>query len=172
MNKIKISAVSYLNSKPFIYGLQHSENLNYIDLQLDIPSVCAQKLMEGKVDVGLIPIATIPELYALPTTASAMTVRSNTNPNTNGKHHRPPYRKHPRQILCGLLLHRLRPLSRDGPGQFHAQRRRWLFLRLQATRHAGGGSPLQGGHGRLPRRGDWQQWPLNETGVPRQPADR
>ena len=62
MHKIKVSVVSYLNSKPFIYGLQHSEILNNIDLQLDIPSDCAQKLMDGKVDLGLIPVAVIPKL--------------------------------------------------------------------------------------------------------------
>lgn len=62
MEKIKISVVSYLNSKPFIFGLQHSEVINEIDLQLDIPSVCAQKLLNGKVDIGLIPVAVIPKL--------------------------------------------------------------------------------------------------------------
>jgi chorismate dehydratase len=62
MNKIKISVVSYLNSKPFIYGLEHSDLLNEIDLQLDIPSVCASKLMNGTVDLGLIPSAAIPRI--------------------------------------------------------------------------------------------------------------
>src|ERR1039458_6553628 len=62
IDKIKISVVSYLNSKPFIYGLQHSTFLNEIDLQLDIPSVCAQKLIDGQVDIGLIPVAALPQL--------------------------------------------------------------------------------------------------------------
>ncbi|MES2140404.1 MAG: menaquinone biosynthesis protein [Bacteroidota bacterium] len=62
MSKIKISVVSYLNSKPFLYGLNHSGLTNEIDLQLDIPSVCAQKLIDGKVDVGLIPVAVLPQL--------------------------------------------------------------------------------------------------------------
>ncbi len=62
MRKIKISVVSYLNSKPFIYGLSHSKLINEIDLQLDIPSVCAQKLISGKVDIGLIPVAGLPKL--------------------------------------------------------------------------------------------------------------
>ncbi len=62
MNKIKISVVSYLNSKPFIYGLNHFKLINEIDLQLDIPSVCAQKLISGKVDIGLIPVAGLPKL--------------------------------------------------------------------------------------------------------------
>ena len=62
MDKIKISVVSYLNSKPFIYGLENNSIIEKIDLQLDIPSVCAQKLMDGKVDIGLVPIAIIPQL--------------------------------------------------------------------------------------------------------------
>jgi len=62
MNKIKISIVSYLNSKPFIFGLHNSKLFDSIDLQLDIPSVCAQKLIDNKVDIGLIPVAVLPEL--------------------------------------------------------------------------------------------------------------
>lgn len=62
MNKIKISAVSYLNSTPFIYGINHSEIKNEIDLSLDIPAVCAQKLISGNVDIGLVPVAVMPEL--------------------------------------------------------------------------------------------------------------
>lgn len=60
MNKIKISSVSYTNSKPFVYGIQHSELINEIDLSLDIPSDCAAKLIDDKVDIGLIPVAAIP----------------------------------------------------------------------------------------------------------------
>lgn len=62
MEKIRISAVAYLNSKPFIYGLQHSDLINQIELQLDIPSVCAGKLLGKKVDIGLIPVAVLPQL--------------------------------------------------------------------------------------------------------------
>lgn len=60
MNKIKISAVSYTNTKPFIYGIEHSELINKIDLSLDIPTDCAAKLINGQVDIGLIPVAAIP----------------------------------------------------------------------------------------------------------------
>jgi chorismate dehydratase len=60
--KIKISAVNYLNSKLFIYGLQHADIKNEIELQLDIPSVCAEKLEEDSVDIGLVPVAILPEL--------------------------------------------------------------------------------------------------------------
>ena len=57
MKKIRISAVSYTNTKPFLYGIQHTDVINKIDLSLDIPSDCAQKLIDDKVDIGLIPIA-------------------------------------------------------------------------------------------------------------------
>src|ERR1043166_8619691 len=58
--KIKISAVAYLNSKPFIYGLEHSRVLDQIDLQLDIPSECARKLINNEVEIGLVPVAVLP----------------------------------------------------------------------------------------------------------------
>jgi len=61
-NKFNIAAVSYLNTKPLLYGLLNnpiSENLNLI---LDIPSECANKLIQGKVDLALIPTAVIPQI--------------------------------------------------------------------------------------------------------------
>ena len=60
MNKIRISAVAYTNTKPFIFGISHSELLEKIDLSLDIPSDCAAKLINQQVDIGLIPVAAIP----------------------------------------------------------------------------------------------------------------
>lgn len=58
---IKISAVSYLNTLPFVYGLKNS-GLSGYDLQLDNPSECARKLINGQVDIGLIPIAAIADI--------------------------------------------------------------------------------------------------------------
>lgn len=62
MKKIKITAVSYLNTKPLLYGLVQSPIANDIDLSLDIPSICAQKLVKGEVDLGLVPVAVIPDI--------------------------------------------------------------------------------------------------------------
>lgn len=62
MDKVNVSIVSYLNAKPFLYGLQQSEIINSIDFQEDIPSVCAQKLLTNQVDLGLVPVAIIPSL--------------------------------------------------------------------------------------------------------------
>jgi len=59
---LKISAVSYLNTIPFIHGLKQSELIKTIDLQLDYPSICADKLISGAVDLALVPVAVIPKL--------------------------------------------------------------------------------------------------------------
>ncbi len=57
MEKIRVSAITYLNTKPFLYGITHSAIMDTIELSLDIPSVCADKLKEGTVDIGIIPVA-------------------------------------------------------------------------------------------------------------------
>jgi len=51
--RLKIGAVSYLNSKPLIEGLD--EISDRIDLILDYPSVLADRLGRGELDAALIP---------------------------------------------------------------------------------------------------------------------
>jgi chorismate dehydratase len=62
MTKLKVTAVSYLNTKPFLYGIFNNQVDQLIDLKLDIPSVCAEKLKSGEADLGLVPVAVLPEL--------------------------------------------------------------------------------------------------------------
>ena len=57
MKKYKISAVSYLNTMPFIQELQNSSINNELDIILDYPSICAEKLIENIVDIALVPTA-------------------------------------------------------------------------------------------------------------------
>jgi chorismate dehydratase len=60
---IKISAVSYLNTLPFAYGIEKSDYIkNNSLINRDIPSECARKLKEYEVDLGLVPVAVIPEI--------------------------------------------------------------------------------------------------------------
>lgn len=60
---VKISAVSYLNTLPFHFGLENSYELKEkISLSKDIPSICADKLISGVVDIGLIPVAEISKI--------------------------------------------------------------------------------------------------------------
>jgi len=63
MDKIKISAVSYLNTKPFIFGIRNSALFPSVTLTLDNPSDCAQKLMNGESDIGLVPSGVLKSLH-------------------------------------------------------------------------------------------------------------
>jgi chorismate dehydratase len=57
LDKIKVAAVSYLNTKPLLYGIRQHEVFKKIDLIEDYPAKIAQLLIEDKVDMGLIPVA-------------------------------------------------------------------------------------------------------------------
>ena len=56
---VRISAVSYLNTAPFVYGLQQSPIASSIKLTLDYPAECSRKLLADEVDIGLVPIASL-----------------------------------------------------------------------------------------------------------------
>ncbi len=60
--KIRIGAVSYLNTRPMIYGMRNPEIADRIELQMDYPARTAAKLMNDEIDLGLIPVAVIPRL--------------------------------------------------------------------------------------------------------------
>ena len=62
MNKIRVGAVSYLNTKPLLYGLKHHPIINEIELIEDYPSKIAQLLIDDKIDLGLIPVASTTKL--------------------------------------------------------------------------------------------------------------
>lgn len=52
-NRVRVGAVSYLNTKPLVYGL--AEGPSEIDLVYDFPSRLADRLHRGDLDVALIP---------------------------------------------------------------------------------------------------------------------
>lgn len=58
-NKVRISSVSYTNMAPFIYGLQHAPIIEEIDLSFDVPSMCAEKLIHRRADIGIVPVAAL-----------------------------------------------------------------------------------------------------------------
>lgn len=60
--KIKVGAVSYLNTKPLIYGFEQGMMKDEIDLVIDFPANIAELLINNQVDIGLIPVAAIPYL--------------------------------------------------------------------------------------------------------------
>ena len=54
MNRpVRLGAVSYLNVRPLVYGLDTRPDL--VTVRFDVPSVCAQLLEEGAIDLGMVP---------------------------------------------------------------------------------------------------------------------
>ncbi len=53
MTALRLGAVSYLNTKPLVYGLEAVPD--QFDVRFDVPAQCAMLLHAGQVDLGLIP---------------------------------------------------------------------------------------------------------------------
>ncbi|NSL86461.1 menaquinone biosynthetic enzyme MqnA/MqnD family protein [Chitinophaga solisilvae] len=60
--KVKVAAVSYLNTKPLLYGFRNHPVMEMMELSMDYPAKIAQQLIDGEVDVALVPVAIIPRL--------------------------------------------------------------------------------------------------------------
>ncbi len=80
MSRLKISAISYLNTAPLLWDFEHAEARLGFDLSFDfeisytIPSACAEALRAGTADIGIVPAAayaTIPDLVVIPGVAIA-----------------------------------------------------------------------------------------------------
>ena len=60
--KIKVGAVSYLNTKPLVYAFEKGAMVDEMDLIFDYPSKVAQMLINDEIDLGLVPVAVIPQV--------------------------------------------------------------------------------------------------------------
>jgi chorismate dehydratase len=76
MSRLKISAISYLNTAPLMWDFEHGHagaDVNF-DISYTIPSACAEALRAGTADIGIIPAAaytTVPDLVIIPDVAIA-----------------------------------------------------------------------------------------------------
>ena len=74
MRRLRISAISYLNTAPLMWDFEHGEAGRDFDISYTLPSACARSLQAGAADVGIIPAAAyaqIPGLRILPDVAIA-----------------------------------------------------------------------------------------------------
>ena len=60
--KIKVGIVNYLNTKPLLYGLTRPPIREQIELIGEYPSRLAEMLINNEIDLGLIPVAVLPQL--------------------------------------------------------------------------------------------------------------
>jgi chorismate dehydratase len=74
MSRLRISAISYLNTAPLMWDFEHGEAGKSFEISYTLPSRCAATLAQGTADIGIIPAAayvTIPGLLILPGVAIA-----------------------------------------------------------------------------------------------------
>ena len=80
MSRLKVSAISYLNTAPLLWDFEHGQagvgqitDSNF-DISYTIPSACAEALGAGTADIGIIPAAayaSVPDLVIIPDVAIA-----------------------------------------------------------------------------------------------------
>jgi len=74
MKRLRISAISYLNTAPLMWDFEHGKAGADFDISYTLPSQCAASLRQGSADLGIIPAAayaSIPDLAILPGVAIA-----------------------------------------------------------------------------------------------------
>ena len=74
MKRLRISAISYLNTAPLMWDFEHGDAGSAFDIAYTIPSQCAASLRDASADIGIIPVAAytgIPDLVVLPGVAIA-----------------------------------------------------------------------------------------------------
>lgn len=54
--------MSYLNTAPLVWGLLHGPQQGLLDLSFSVPSVCADRLGSGDVQIGIVPCAELDRL--------------------------------------------------------------------------------------------------------------
>src|SRR5579863_2832842 len=52
----RVCAVSYLNTAPLVWGMLHGRQRGAFDLEFRLPSECADRLADGRTEVGLVPV--------------------------------------------------------------------------------------------------------------------
>ncbi len=60
--KLRISAVSYLNTVPLVWGMLHGGQKGMFEIEFSLPSECADRLESGASDIGIVPAAELPRL--------------------------------------------------------------------------------------------------------------
>jgi chorismate dehydratase len=53
--RLRVCAVSYLNTVPLVWGMLHGEQQGLFDLRFRVPAGCADMVASGAADVGIIP---------------------------------------------------------------------------------------------------------------------
>jgi chorismate dehydratase len=69
MDKVRIGAVSYLNTVPLVYGMRRGLGADRVELSFSVPAGLSDRMRDGLLDVALLPVielARMPELELVP----------------------------------------------------------------------------------------------------------
>ncbi len=61
-NPLRIAAVSYANTFPFVFGIENSGLHGDFKLMLSPPAQCAESFAAGNADIALVPVGALPSL--------------------------------------------------------------------------------------------------------------
>jgi len=56
IHKPRVCAVSYLNTVPLVWGIEHGAQRDIFDMRYALPSECADQLYSGDADIGIVPV--------------------------------------------------------------------------------------------------------------------
>jgi len=65
MRRLRISAISYLNTAPLMWDFVHGNAGHDFDISYTLPSACARALEAGTADIGIIPAAAYAQIRGL-----------------------------------------------------------------------------------------------------------
>ena len=74
MPRLRVSAISFLNTAPLMWDFDHGELRREYEVDYTLPAICAEMLRAGTADIGIIPVAayaSIPDLVVIPDIAIA-----------------------------------------------------------------------------------------------------
>ncbi len=123
MRSLRISAISFLNTAPLMWDFEHGDRAGQFEISYTVPSRCAEALLTGTADIGIIPAityATIPNLAILGDVAIAA---------------RGPVRSI--LLVCKMPLEEVRRIATDS-----SSRTSVALLRVLLDRQFGGGREL------------------------------
>jgi chorismate dehydratase len=67
--RVRIGAVSYLNTRPLVHGFEQGLGADRLELSYDVPAGLGVAMAEGRLDIALLPVielARIPDLEVVP----------------------------------------------------------------------------------------------------------
>jgi chorismate dehydratase len=56
IHKPRVCAVSYLNTVPLVWGIEHGAQRDIFEMNYALPSECADQLASGDADIGIVPV--------------------------------------------------------------------------------------------------------------------